>query len=207
MSLQNVNELVQRGKAKLIADAVQETVNEGVAAEEILGTMIAAMDAVGEEFSKGELFVPEMLVSAKAMKKGVEVLKPYLASDATGALGKVVIGTVQGDLHDIGKNLVAMMMESTGFEVLDLGVDVSAERFVENYDESVRIVALSCLLTTAMGAMEQTVAALNAAPWRDKVRIMVGGAPITQDYADKIGADAYTPDAAAAAKRAKELVA
>lgn len=207
MSLENVKDLVTRGKAKLITAAVQETLDEGCNAEDILSTMISAMDVVGENFKNGTIFVPEMLIAAKAMKKGVEVLKPHLASGAAGALGKVVIGTVAGDLHDIGKNLVAMMIESAGFEVLDLGVDVPVEKFLDAYDENVRIFACSALLTTTMPALEATVAALNAAPFRSHVKVMVGGAPITQEFADKIGADAYTADAASAAKRAKELVA
>lgn len=207
MSLENVKDLVTRGKAKLITAAVQEALDEGCNAEDILSTMISAMDVVGENFKNGTIFVPEMLIAAKAMKKGVEVLKPHLASGAAGALGKVVIGTVAGDLHDIGKNLVAMMIESAGFEVLDLGVDVPVEKFLDAYDENVRIFACSALLTTTMPALEATVAALNAAPFRSQVKVMVGGAPITQEFADKIGADAYTADAASAAKRAKELVA
>lgn len=207
MSLENVNDLVTRGKAKLTPAAVQEALDEGCAATDILNTMIDAMDVVGENFKNGTIFVPEMLIAAKAMKKGVEVLKPHLATGAAGALGKVIIGTVAGDLHDIGKNLVAMMIESAGFEVVDLGVDVPAEKFVEAYDEDVRLIACSALLTTTMPALEATVAALNDAPFRNKVKVMVGGAPITQDFADKIGADAYTPDAASAAKKAKDLVA
>ena len=207
MSLENVKDLVQRGKAKLTPAAVQEALDEGCDAAELLGVMISAMDVVGEKFKNGEIFVPEMLIAAKAMKKGVEVLKPHLATGAAGALGKVVIGTVAGDLHDIGKNLVAMMIESAGFEVIDLGVDVPAEKFVAAYDENVKIIACSALLTTTMPALEATVAALNAAPFRSNVKVMVGGAPITQEFADKIGADAYTPDAATAAKKAKELAA
>ena len=206
MSLENVKDLVSRGKAKLIAGAVAEAVEAGCAAEDILNTMIGAMDVVGEKFKNGEIFVPEMLIAAKAMKKGVEVLKPYLASGAAGALGKVVIGTVAGDLHDIGKNLVAMMIESAGFEVIDLGVDVPVEKFVAAAaEEGVKIVACSALLTTTMPALEATVAALNAHAKRGSYKVMVGGAPITQEFADKIGADAYTPDAATAAKKAKEL--
>ena len=207
MSIEKVNELVVKGKAKLITAAVQEALDEGCAAEDVLNTMIAAMDVVGENFKNGVIFVPEMLIAAKAMKKGVEVLKPHLATGAAGALGKVVIGTVAGDLHDIGKNLVAMMIESAGFEVVDLGVDVPVEKFVEAYDESVKIFACSALLTTTMPALEATVNALNAAPFRSKVKVMVGGAPINQEFADKVGADAYTPDAASAAKKAKELAA
>ena len=209
MSIENVHDLVVRGKAKLVPAAVQETLDEGVEASKILDTMISAMDVVGENFKNGTIFVPEMLIAAKAMKKGVEVLKPHLASGAAGALGKVIIGTVAGDLHDIGKNLVAMMIESAGFEVIDLGVDVPVEKFLTAYEENpgTKIVACSALLTTTMPALQETVAALNAAPWRSQVKVMVGGAPITQEFADTIGADAYTPDAASAAKKAKELAA
>ena len=209
MSIENVHDLVVRGKAKLVPAAVQETLDEGVDASAILDTMISAMDVVGENFKNGTIFVPEMLIAAKAMKKGVEVLKPHLATGAAGALGKVIIGTVAGDLHDIGKNLVAMMIESAGFEVIDLGVDVPVEKFLTAYEENpgAKIIACSALLTTTMPALQETVTALNAAPWRSQVKVMVGGAPITQEFADKIGADAYTPDAASAAKKAKELAA
>ena len=208
MSLQNVNDLIIRGKAKLVSAAVQETLDEGVDASEILATMIAAMDVVGERFKNEEIFVPEMLISAKAMKKGVEVLRPHLAGNAVGHMGKMIMGTVKGDLHDIGKNLVIMMIESAGFEVIDLGVDVPRERFLAAYEENpdTRLIGCSALLTTTMPALADTVAAINAAPWRSKVKVMVGGAPITQAFADQIGADAYTADAASAARRARELV-
>lgn len=208
MSLQTVNDLVVRGKAKLITAAVQEALNEGCDASEILATMISAMDTVGENFKNGVIFVPEMLIAAKAMKMGVNVLKPHLATGAAGALGTVIIGTVAGDLHDIGKNLVAMMIESAGFEVIDLGVDVPASKFIEAYESNpnAKIIALSALLTTTMPAMQEAVDTINAAAWRNDVKVMVGGAPITQEFADSIGADAYTADAASAAKKAKELV-
>ena len=165
MSIETVNDLVIRGKAKLVPAAVQEALDEGCDATALLDTMIAAMDVVGENFKNGDIFVPEMLISAKAMKKGVEVLKPHLSSGATGALGKVIIGTVAGDLHDIGKNLVAMMIESAGFEIIDLGVDVPVEKFISAAEENpdVKLVAVSALLTTTMPAMEATVAAINAA--------------------------------------------
>ena len=206
MAIEKVYDLVSRGKAKLVGAAVAEAIDAGFPADEILGKMISAMDVVGEKFKNGEIFVPEMLISAKAMKKGVDVLKPHLASGAAGALGKVVIGTVAGDLHDIGKNLVAMMIESAGFEVVDLGVDVPVEKFVAAAgEEGVKIVACSALLTTTMPALEATVAALKG--MNKSFKIMVGGAPINQEFADKVGADAYTPDAASAAKKAKELVA
>ena len=197
---------IENGKAKLVAGLVQEALAEGNAPIDILNQgMIDAMANIGEKFKRNEIFVPEMLIAAKAMKKGVEVLKPHLASGAAGALGKVVIGTVAGDLHDIGKNLVAMMIESAGFEVIDLGVDVPVDKFVAAAEEEgVKIVACSALLTTTMPALEATVAALKATG--KSYKVMVGGAPITQEFADKVGADAYTADAASAAKKAKELV-
>ena len=208
MSIEKVRDLVIAGRAKLVPAATQEAIDEGDNPAELLDAMIGAMDVVGERFKNNEIFVPEMLISAKAMKKGVETLKPYLGADSAGALGKVIIGTVAGDLHDIGKNLVAMMIESAGFEVIDLGVDVPIEKFLTSYEENpeTKIIACSALLTTTMPALQQTVAAINEAPWRGKVKVMVGGAPITQEFADEIGADAYTPDAASAAKRAKQLV-
>jgi len=208
-SIQNVYELVLNGKAKLIAAAVQAALDEGNEAGAVLNTMIDAMGVVGERFKNNEIFVPEMLIAARAMKKGVEVLKPHLASGEAGANGKVIIGTVAGDLHDIGKNLVAMMIESAGFEVLDLGVDVPKQRFVEAYQANpdTKIIALSALLTTTMPSLEETVHLLNNQPFRSNIKVMVGGAPITQEFADAIGADAYTPDAASAAEKAKELTA
>ena len=164
--INEVAELVEKGKAKLVGPAVQEAIDEGDDPVAILNDgMISAMSVVGEKFKNGEIFVPEMLVAARAMKKGVEVLKPHLASGSTGALGKVIIATVSGDLHDIGKNLVAMMIESAGFEVIDLGVDVPAAKIIECYKENpdVKIIALSALLTTTMPALKETVEALNAA--------------------------------------------
>ena len=207
MSRQDVSNLVIAGKAKLVGAAVQETLDEGVPAADILATMIEAMGVVGERFKNNEIFVPEMLVAARAMKKGVEVLKPHLASGEVGSRGKMIIGTVQGDLHDIGKNLVAMMIESAGFEVIDLGVDVPHERFVEAVRENpdVKIVGLSALLTTTMPSLRDSVALLNQQDFRKNIKIMVGGAPITQAFADEIGADAYSTDAASAAEVAKKL--
>ncbi|MFV0529297.1 MAG: corrinoid protein [Lachnospiraceae bacterium] len=207
---QEIAAAVSAGKVKLVPGLVQEAIEAGVNPEEILNEgMIDAMGIVGEKFKKNEIFVPEMLVAARAMKKGVEVLKPHLATGATGAAGKLVIGTVAGDLHDIGKNLVAMMFESAGFEVIDLGVDVPHEKFVEAVRENpgVKIVALSALLTTTMPSLREAVTLLNESDFRDDIKVMVGGAPITQEFSDEIGADAYTPDAASAAQKAKELVA
>ena len=207
-TLQDVANIVISGKAKKTPGVVQEALDAGFAPRDILDTMIEAMGVVGDRFSRNEIFVPEMLVAAKAMKRGVEVLKPLLSDGAVGSMGKMIMGTVAGDLHDIGKNLVIMMIESSGFEVIDLGVDVPVERFLSAYEENqdVKIIGCSALLTTTMPALADTVAAINAAPWRSKVKVMVGGAPITQEFADRIGADAYTEDAASAAQRAKELV-
>jgi len=207
-TLQDVADIVIAGRAKKVPGVVQEALDAGLAPKDILSTMIDAMSVVGDRFSRNEIFVPEMLVAAKAMKKGVDVLKPHLSDGSVGSMGKMIMGTVAGDLHDIGKNLVIMMIESAGFEVIDLGVDVPIERFISAYEENpdTRIIGCSALLTTTMPALEQTVAAINQQPWRSKVKVMVGGAPITQEFADKIGADAYTEDAASAAIMAKKLV-
>ena len=208
--IQEIAAAVEAGKSKIIEDLVKAALDEGVAPLEILNVgMIEAMGVVGDKFQKEEIFVPEMLVAARAMKKGVDVLKPHLGDASAAMIGKVIIGTVSGDLHDIGKNLVAMMIESSGFEVVDLGVDVPLDKFVEavESDEKVNIVAASALLTTTMPAMKETVAALNASKARGRFQILVGGAPITADFCKEIGADAYAPDAAAAGKKAREMVA
>jgi len=206
--IQEIAAAIEAGKSKEIADLVQAAIDEGAAPLEILNAgMIDAMSVVGDRFQKEEIFIPEMLVAARAMKKGVETLKPFLGDADAVNIGKVVIGTVSGDLHDIGKNLVAMMIESAGFEVNDLGVDVSLEQFVEavESDEKVNIVALSSLLTTTMPSMKATVEALNNSSARGRIKIMVGGAPITPEFCAEIGADAYTADAGSAAQKAKEL--
>ncbi len=207
--LSEIKAAVEAGKSKVIGDLVNEAIAQGVVPGVILNEgMIGAMSVVGERFSKGDIFVPEMLVAARAMKKGVEVLKPHLAAGAAGANGKVILGTVAGDLHDIGKNLVGMMIESAGFEVIDLGVDVPIDKFITAVKENpdVKIVALSALLTTTMPAMQDAVKALLALDNRS-FKILVGGAPITLEFAKTIGADAYSSDAASAATTAKELVA
>ena len=202
--IEEVAKLVEIGKAKLVGKAVQEALDEGCDPQEILNKgMIDAMAVVGEKFKNNEIFVPEMLVAARAMKKGVEVLKPHLASGAT-----LIIATVAGDLHDIGKNLVAMMIESAGFEVIDLGVDVSNDKIIECYRENpdTKIIALSALLTTTMPALRDAVDALNKSDFRSNIKVMVGGAPITQEFADEIGADGYSEDAASAATLANQLI-
>lgn len=202
-----ISTAVENGKPKVISGLVQEALAEGVNATDILSAMIGAMGVVGDKFSTGEIYVPEMLVAARAMQKGVEVLKPALGGDSAVSLGKCIIGTVQGDLHDIGKNLVSLMIESTGFEVIDLGVDVHTDKFLETLkaNPDAKIVACSALLTTTMASMEETVKAIKALNMAG-LKIMVGGAPISPDFAAQIGADAYTLDAGAAAVKAKELV-
>jgi len=198
---------IENGKSKLVAGLVQEALDEGNAPIDILNQgMIDAMANVGEKFKRNEIFVPEMLIAAKAMKKGVAALKPHLGGENVSRLGKMVMGTVYGDLHDIGKNLVVMMVESTGYEVIDLGIDVPVEKFMEAAnDPEVTVVGVSALLTTTMPAMQETVAALNSHPRRGEFKVMVGGAPITQAFADEIGADVYTEDAASAGQAAKAL--
>ena len=207
--IQEIAAAVENGKVKIIEELVQEALDSGADPNDILENgMIAAMAIIGEKFQVNEVFVPEMLVSAKTMKKGVEILRPNLKSGSLGKMGKIIIGTVAGDLHDIGKNLVALMIESAGFEVIDLGVDVPPEKFVEALSEhpDCKLVGASSLLTTTMVSLKNTVDAINAAGYGDKVKVMIGGAPVTQEYADEIGADAYTPDAGSAATKAIELV-
>ena len=205
--IDNVKQAILTGKLKKIEGIVQEALDGGASAGDILNAMISTMDEVGDKFQRNEIFVPEMLVAALTMKKGVAVLKPLLAGGETNSYGKFIIGTVEGDLHDIGKNLVALMVESAGFEVIDLGVDVPAAKFVEAIKENpdCKVVGISALLTTTMQAMKDTVAAIDAAGIHPQVKIMVGGAPITPEFAAEIGADAYTPDAGSAATKAKEL--
>lgn len=205
--MQAVFKATENGKNKEIGKCVQEALDAGCDPTAILNDgMIGAMAVVGENFKKEIIFVPQMLAAARAMKEGVEVLKPYLATGEAGSAGKIILGTVAGDLHDIGKNLVGMMFESAGFEVVDLGVDVPIERFIEVVKENkdATIVALSALLTTTMPSLRDTVAALLKQPFRPRIKIMVGGAPISQEFADEIGADAYTEDAASAAEQAKK---
>ncbi|MEA4806506.1 corrinoid protein [Acetobacterium wieringae] len=201
-----VKNLVETGKSKKVAAAVQEALDAGDKAQDILDAMIASMGVVGDKFSSGEIFVPEMLIAAKAMSKGVEVLKPVMAGDGSSSLGTCIMGTVAGDLHDIGKNLVVMMLESAGFDMVDLGVDVPAERFVEAAKENKNVVLVACsgLLTTTMPALKEAVQTIKAAI--PEMKVIVGGAPVTQEYADEIGADGYAPDAGSSAAKAKEII-
>ncbi len=199
---------VMEGEADAVKEKIRAALEAGIEAPVILNEgMIAAMGEVGHLFEEGEYFVPEMLIAARAMQDGLTVLKPYLKEADVKSAGKVVIGTVKGDLHDIGKNLVAMMLGGAGFEIVDLGTDVAPEKFVEAArQQGAQIVALSALLTTTMPAMKTTIEALTAAGLRAQVKVMIGGAPITQDYATQIGADGYSPDASRAVATAKSLV-
>ena len=207
--LTDISEALQKGRAKQIKVLVPQALEEGIPAKQILEEgLLAGMSVIGEKFKNNEVFVPEVLVAARAMNVGTELLKPELAEAGVSAKGKVCIGTVKGDLHDIGKNLVRMMFEGKGLEVIDLGVDVAPEAFVQAaVEHGCQIIACSALLTTTMPAMAEVVKAAQAAGIRDKVKIMIGGAPVTQEFCDSIGADAYTPDAAAAAEKAVALLA
>lgn len=209
-SYEEIATAVEAGNIKGITELVLRAVDDGLNPMDILNKgMISAMQVIGERFSRGEAFVPEMLISARTMKKGVEALKPYLSAGGATTRGKVIIGTVHGDIHDIGKNLVAMMIESSGFEVIDLGIDVPAERFIESIrsNADVCVVALSTLLTTTMPAMRSIVGEINALETRKNFRVLVGGAPISDEFASQIGADGFAPNAAAAAKLVKSYVA
>ncbi len=199
---------VMEGEAEAVKEKVQAALDAGIQAPVILNEgMIAAMGEVGRLFEEGEYFVPEMLIAARAMQSGLALLKPYLKESDVKSAGKVVIGTVKGDLHDIGKNLVAMMLEGAGFEIVDLGTDVAPEKFVEAVrEQGAQVLALSALLTTTMPSMKATIEALQAAGIREQVKVMIGGAPITQDYANQIGADGFSPDASRAVATAKSLV-
>jgi 5-methyltetrahydrofolate--homocysteine methyltransferase len=206
--LDDLRKSVIDGELNGTQDLVHKALAENIPPEKILTDgLIAAMTEVGMMFENGEFYVPEMLISARAMKGGLAILRPQLAAANIQAIGKVVIGTVQGDLHDIGKNLVGMMLEGAGFEVIDLGVDVSPEKYVLAVKEQAPdLVGFSALLTTTMPRMKDILLAIRAAGLRDKIKVMIGGAPVTEQYAMDIGADIYAPDAASAAQRAKQLM-
>lgn len=205
--LNEISANLQIGKAKVVKELVEKAVAEGLNAKDILENgLLNGMNVISEKFKNNEVFVPEVLIAARAMNTGVEVLKPLLVEAGVKATGKVCIGTVKGDLHDIGKNLVRMMMEGKGLEVVDLGTDVSPEKFVETAkNEGCSIICCSALLTTTMGVMKDVVKAAETAGIRDKVKIMVGGAPVTEVFCQQIGADKYTGDAASAASAAVEF--
>lgn len=202
--LNEISEALQKGQAPAVKEMCQKALDDGMSAKEILeGGLMDGMGIVGEKFKKNEVFVPEVLIAARAMNAGIEILKPLMVDSGIEAAGKVVIGTVKGDLHDIGKNLVKIMMEGKGFEVIDLGTDVSAEKFLESCKENnADIICCSALLTTTMTYMKDIVAAFEEDGVRESATIMVGGAPVTQNFCETIGADIYTADAASAADAA-----
>jgi 5-methyltetrahydrofolate--homocysteine methyltransferase len=204
--LKALAEAIIKGDQNTAVEITRSALEEGTPAESVLNEgLVAGMDVVGDRFKKNEVYIPEVLISARAMKMAMEILEPELVKAGVEPIGKLVIGTVQGDLHDIGKNLVAMMLKGAGFEVIDLGVDVGPEKFIEQVKSAgAHLVGMSALLTTTMPGMEKTVNALREAGISAKV--MIGGAPVTQDYADRIGADGYAPDSASAVDVAKSLV-
>ena len=205
--LNEIQEQLQKGKAKLVTAKVEEALAAGIAPQELMQTLLDAMGIIGERFKRDEVFVPDVMIAARAMNRGLAALKPHLLDAGVEPIGRACIGTVKGDLHDIGKNLVKMMLEARGFEVIDLGVDVAPETFIRTaVEQNCGIIGCSALLTTTMCAMEDVVRLANEAGIRDRVKIMVGGAPVDQRFCDKIGADAYTRDAATAADVAAALL-
>jgi len=203
--LAQISELLQKGQAPKVKELVQQALDEGIAPSEVLEQgLIAGMSVIGEKFKRNEVYVPEVLIAARAMKMGMEVLKPVLVEAGVEPLGKAAIGTVKGDLHDIGKNLVAMMLQGAGFDVVDLGIDVAVEKFIEAARDGADVLCLSALLTTTMPQMEAVVKACNEA--NVNVPILIGGAPVTQSYCDEIKASGYAPDAASAVDVAKQLI-
>lgn len=206
MKLETIFQNITEGKVADVEAGVQAALDSEVSPEEILNeALIAAMDNVGQRFEDGELFVPEMLIAARAMQAGLNLLKPSLAETGVETAGTVAIGTVKGDLHDIGKNLVAMMLEGAGFEVIDLGTDVDPATFAEAVRNGANVVGMSALLTTTMGSMAQVIEAIDDINMRDKVKIIIGGAPVTPEYAEQIGADGFAVDASSAVKKVREL--
>jgi len=205
--LMEISENLQKGRAKNVKELVQKAIDEGFDVNTILEEgLLHGMGIIGDKFKKNEVYVPDVLIAARAMNAGTELLKPLLVSSGVKAKGKVVLGTVKGDLHDIGKNLVRMMMEGKGLEVIDLGVDVSADKFIETaISSNANIIACSALLTTTMTEMQNVIDKITASPLAGKVKTMIGGAPVTDSFRASIGADVYTPDAASAAEEALAL--
>lgn len=205
--INEISEFLQKGRAKNVKGLVEEALNQGLDPKEILNDgLLSAMMVVGGKFKNGEVFVPEVLVAARAMNAGLSVLEPYLVEAGNEPVGKAVIGTVKGDMHDIGKNLVAMMLKGAGFEIYDLGTDVDADTFIDKAEEvDADIICMSALLTTTMTYMQTVVDTLKEKKLRDKYIVMVGGAPVSEEFAKQVGADYYTPDAASAAEVARKL--
>jgi 5-methyltetrahydrofolate--homocysteine methyltransferase len=207
MNLETIFKNVTEGKLADVESGVQEALDSGVSPEEILNkALIAAMDDVGQRFEAGDLFVPEMLIAARAMQAGLNLLKPSLVEEGIETAGTVAVGTVKGDLHDIGKNLVGMMLEGAGFEVIDLGADVDPAKFAEAVKNGAKVVGMSALLTTTMEGMKDVIDAIEDINMRAKVKVIIGGAPVTADYAEEIGADGYASDASSAVTKVRELL-
>jgi 5-methyltetrahydrofolate--homocysteine methyltransferase len=207
MSLKEIYQNVIDGDANGVSTGVQAELDAGTVPEEILNqALISAMDYVGQQFEEGEFFVPEMLIAARAMQAGMNLLKPHLVESGVESAGKVAIGTVKGDLHDIGKNLVAMMLEGAGFEVEDLGTDVPPTRFLEAALGGAQVIGMSALLTTTMGSMSDVIEAIEDGNIRDKVKVIIGGAPVTSSFAEQIGADGYASDASSAVRKVRKLL-
>lgn len=207
MQLNSIKEALKIGEIKKVADLTKAAIDAKMSIKDILDTLIGGMDEVGKKFKNNEIFIPEVLISAKAMHAGLKILEPHLSKSGIKPVGKIGIGTVKGDLHDIGKNLVAMMFRGAGFEVLDLGIDVPVEKFIDTAKtKDVNIIAMSSLLTTSMGSMKQVVEELKARGFIGKVKTMVGGAPVTEEFASSIGADGYAKDASSAVDKARELI-
>ncbi|MGD8552252.1 MAG: corrinoid protein [Anaerolineales bacterium] len=207
MDFSELHAAVLRGDPQAVSEGVQTSLESGTSAADILDHgLVPPMIEIGDLFEAGEVYVPEMLIAAHAMKAGMQILRPELVKAGVEPIGRVAVGTVQGDIHDIGKNLVAMMMEGAGIEVIDLGVDVSSEEFVEAVKDGIDVLGMSGLLTTTIPAMPRVIQAIEEAGIRDQVKIMVGGAPVTESFADEIGADGYAPDAASAVRVAKSLL-
>ncbi len=206
--LEEISAALQRGKRKEVTALVQQAIDEGQSAQAILQDgLLAGMSVIGGKFKNNEVFVPEVLVAARCMNAGSALLKDLLAQEGAEPLGTCILGTVKGDLHDIGKNIVRMMVEGKGINVIDLGVDVESEKFVECAKENnIKLILCSALLTTTMPSLKDVIDKFTEAGMRDQVKIMIGGAPVTQSFADSIGADAYTPDAASCAEKAAELI-
>lgn len=205
--LQTISEVLQKGNAKLVGEKTQEALDQGLSPAEILNDgLLAGMAVIGKKFKNNEVYVPEVLIAARAMHAGLNVLQPKLVESGTKPVGTVVLGTVKGDVHDIGKNLVGMMMVGAGLEVIDIGIDVSKEKFIEAIQtHKPKILALSALLTTTMPELKTVIDAVTKAGLRDQVKIMVGGAPVNAEFAKEIGADGYSPDAGSAAEMAKQF--
>jgi 5-methyltetrahydrofolate--homocysteine methyltransferase len=207
MGIEEIYQNVVDGKNDEVEKSVSEALEQGIDADEILKKgLILAMSEVGRRFEEGEYYVPEMLISARAMKAGLAIIKPHLIEGGVESAGKLAIGTVQGDLHDIGKNLVAMMLEGSGYEVSDLGVDVKPDQFVQAVRDGAQVIGMSALLTTTMISMETTIQALEEANVREGVKVIVGGAPVTEQYARQIGADGFAPDASSATRLVNDLI-